>query len=87
MSVRCNSALAASIAGGFSTVEVGSQVVRPATLRICFMSVLNRAFLMQVYEDIVNTIGNTPLIKLRRASEATSCTILGKAEFMNPASP
>ena len=51
------------------------------------MSVVNRAFLMQVYEDIVNTIGNTPLIKLRRASEATSCTILGKAEFMNPASP
>ncbi len=29
-------------------------------------------------------IGNTPLIKLRRASEATGCTILGKAEFMNP---
>src|SRR6516164_10830189 len=48
------------------------------------MSVLNRAFLMQVYEDIVNIIGNTPLIKLRRASDATSCTILGKAEFMNP---
>jgi cysteine synthase A len=39
---------------------------------------------MQVYEDIVNTIGNTPLIKLRRASEATGCTILGKAELMNP---
>jgi cysteine synthase A len=39
---------------------------------------------MQVYEDIVNIIGNTPLIKLRRASDATSCTILGKAEFMNP---
>ena len=29
-------------------------------------------------------IGNTPLIHLRRASEATGCTILGKAEFMNP---
>ncbi|MCC6716788.1 MAG: cysteine synthase A [Acetobacteraceae bacterium] len=29
-------------------------------------------------------IGNTPLIKLRRASAATGCTILGKAEFMNP---
>lgn len=29
-------------------------------------------------------IGNTPLIKLRRASEETGCTILGKAEFMNP---
>ena len=30
------------------------------------------------------SIGNTPLIRLRRASEATGCTILGKAEFMNP---
>src|SRR5215831_3141309 len=48
------------------------------------MSALNRAFLMQVCEDIVNTIGNTPLIKLRRASEQSGCTILGKAEFMNP---
>ena len=35
-------------------------------------------------EDLAQAIGNTPLIKLRRASEATGCTILGKAEFMNP---
>ena len=35
-------------------------------------------------DGIVDAIGNTPLIKLRRASEATGCTILGKAEFMNP---
>jgi cysteine synthase len=34
--------------------------------------------------DLADAIGNTPLIKLRRASEATGCTILGKAEFMNP---
>ncbi len=33
---------------------------------------------------LADAIGNTPLIKLRRASEATGCTILGKAEFMNP---
>jgi cysteine synthase A len=33
---------------------------------------------------LAGAIGNTPLIKLRRASEATGCTILGKAEFMNP---
>jgi cysteine synthase A len=33
---------------------------------------------------LVAAIGNTPLIKLRRASDATGCTILGKAEFMNP---
>src|SRR6186997_3436411 len=39
---------------------------------------------MQFKEDVLAAIGNTPLIKLRRASEATGCTILGKAEFMNP---
>jgi len=39
---------------------------------------------MQIEEDVLAAIGNTPLIKLRRASEATGCTILGKAEFMNP---
>jgi cysteine synthase A len=35
-------------------------------------------------EDLAAAIGHTPLIKLRRASAATGCTILGKAEFMNP---
>ena len=35
-------------------------------------------------EDLTTAIGQTPLIRLRRASEATGCTILGKAEFMNP---
>src|SRR5579859_7300246 len=39
---------------------------------------------MQFNKDVVEAIGNTPLIKLTRASEATGCTILGKAEFMNP---
>jgi cysteine synthase A len=39
---------------------------------------------MQVRDGIVEAIGNTPLIKLERASAATGCTILGKAEFMNP---
>jgi cysteine synthase len=39
---------------------------------------------MEIRDGIVNAIGNTPLIKLRRASEQTGCTILGKAEFMNP---
>src|SRR5438270_4167154 len=33
---------------------------------------------------VIEAIGNTPLIALTRASEATGCTILGKAEFMNP---
>nr|WP_294544170.1 cysteine synthase A [uncultured Rhodopila sp.] len=35
-------------------------------------------------DGLAQAIGNTPLIRLRRASEATGCTILGKAEFMNP---
>jgi cysteine synthase A len=39
---------------------------------------------MTINNDVVEAIGNTPLIKLKQASEATGCTILGKAEFMNP---
>ena len=39
---------------------------------------------MQISNGIVEAIGHTPLIKLQRASAATGCTILGKAEFMNP---
>ncbi len=39
---------------------------------------------MKIRDGIVAAIGNTPLIKLKRASAATGCTILGKAEFMNP---
>ncbi|WP_265518904.1 cysteine synthase A [Nitratireductor luteus] len=34
--------------------------------------------------SVIETIGNTPLIRLRRASEETGCEIYGKAEFMNP---
>ena len=39
---------------------------------------------MQVSDGIIHAIGNTPLIKLKHASELTGCNILGKAEFMNP---
>jgi cysteine synthase len=39
---------------------------------------------MYIATDLPAAIGKTPLIKLRHASEATGCTILGKAEFMNP---
>ncbi len=39
---------------------------------------------MQIRDGIVEAIGNTPLIKLERISAATGCTILGKAEFLNP---
>ena len=37
-----------------------------------------------IYDGFVDAIGNTPLIKLRAASARTGCTILGKAEFLNP---
>ena len=39
---------------------------------------------MQANPDVLAAIGNTPLIRLKRASEETGCEILGKAEFMNP---
>jgi cysteine synthase A len=39
---------------------------------------------MDIRPNVIAAIGNTPLIKLRKASETTGCTILGKAEFMNP---
>ena len=37
-----------------------------------------------IRSDFLDAVGNTPLIKLRKASELTGCNILGKAEFMNP---
>src|SRR6478736_8488714 len=39
---------------------------------------------MEIRSDFVDAVGNTPLIKLKKASELTGCTILGKAEFLNP---
>ncbi|MCH7485780.1 MAG: cysteine synthase A [Proteobacteria bacterium] len=41
---------------------------------------------MDTKNGLIETIGNTPLIRLRGASEATGCEILGKAEFLNPGS-
>lgn len=40
--------------------------------------------MMNIKQGLVDSIGNTPLIRLKRASEETGCTILGKAEFLNP---
>ena len=37
-----------------------------------------------IANNCVELVGNTPLIKLKEASEITGCTILGKAEFLNP---
>ncbi|OOY07384.1 cysteine synthase A [Thioclava sp. F36-7] len=39
---------------------------------------------MRICSDLASAVGNTPLIKLRKASEETGCTILGKSEFLNP---
>ncbi|MBR9861853.1 MAG: cysteine synthase A [Rhodobacteraceae bacterium] len=39
---------------------------------------------MTIYQDLPHAVGNTPLIRLNKASELTGCEILGKAEFMNP---
>jgi len=39
---------------------------------------------MDIRNDFIDAIGRTPLIKLKKASQITGCTILGKAEFLNP---
>ncbi|WP_395647332.1 cysteine synthase A [Terricaulis sp.] len=39
---------------------------------------------MNALSSVIETIGDTPLLRLRRASDETGCTILGKAEFLNP---
>ena len=39
---------------------------------------------MDIRDGLTESIGNTPLIRLQKASELTGCNILGKAEFLNP---
>ena len=39
---------------------------------------------IMIKKNFIDTIGNTPLIKLKYASEVTECNIYGKAEFLNP---
>ena len=39
---------------------------------------------MKIHEGFIEAIGDTPLIKLKAASDLTGCTIFGKAEFLNP---
>ncbi len=41
-------------------------------------------YFLEGVDDFLDAVGNTPLVKLRKASELTGCNILGKAEFMNP---
>jgi cysteine synthase len=45
---------------------------------------LRQTSTVEIRDGFVESIGNTPLIRLRRASETTGCEILGKAEFLNP---
>ncbi len=47
-------------------------------------SIQPETHLMDIRKDFIDSIGKTPLIRLRRASELTGCDIYGKAEFMNP---
>lgn len=49
-----------------------------------FVKPLLRPRPAMIHDSLLSAIGNTPLIKLKRASEETGCTILGKAEFLNP---
>lgn len=70
-------------------------LARPSPLaarRLCSMSAARnvapfpprRVVADNVYDGMPDAIGNTPLIKLQRASRETGCNIYGKAEFMNP---
>jgi cysteine synthase A len=43
-----------------------------------------KKIMSNIQNDFISGIGNTPLIKLRAASEVTGCNIYGKAEFLNP---
>jgi cysteine synthase A len=43
-----------------------------------------KKIMSNIQNDFISGIGNTPLIKLRAASEITGCNIYGKAEFLNP---
>jgi cysteine synthase A len=39
---------------------------------------------VEIRDGFTDAVGNTPLIRLRKASELTGCNVLGKAEFLNP---
>jgi cysteine synthase A len=46
--------------------------------------VILKKIMSNIQNDFISGIGNTPLIKLKAASEITGCNIYGKAEFLNP---
>ncbi len=55
--------------------------IRMLAMNACLFRETTR---MNIRQGLVDSVGNTPLIRLKRASEETGCTILGKAEFLNP---
>src|SRR5438046_6672791 len=57
---------------------------RPAPALSVPRSMLSPPLPPQIKPSVIEAIGNTPLIRLRRVSEATGCEIWGKAEFLNP---
>ncbi len=63
----------------FNTLQVNVAFFSVATTNNLLEHIL-----MSIKTGTIDAIGNTPLIKLKKASEATGCEILGKAEFMNP---
>src|SRR6185437_1578494 len=67
-----------------SSPEPPSCRYRDAPIGSDARATLDSGQFMQIRDGIVNAIGHTPLIRLKHASEMTGCTILGKAEFMNP---
>jgi cysteine synthase len=75
-----------SPARGASFAKAGSIWVRLFALILAFLFGItdHQEKFMDIRNSVIDAIGNTPLIKLRRASELTGCTILGKAEFLNP---
>src|ERR1700723_3272569 len=60
-----------------------AEACRKTRRRLPFTLSMQRTSMKPV-RDVVAAIGRPPLIQLKRASEVTGCTILGKAEFMNP---
>ena len=74
------------LAYGFGDVaDIGGFFISlVSTPPVTYFPPAGKRLVMQFANGITEAIGNTPLIKLKRVSEATGCTILGKAEFMNP---
>jgi len=71
----------------FSRLLAGINVeIAIITLLICVIIYLitAKSALPPPYDGFVGLIGNTPLVELKMLSKATGCTILGKAEFLNP---